>query len=98
MSNDGQTKVVVTKRGQSVGFCGLLFIVLLLLKVGVVETVVIGWSWWWITAPLWGPTALIIGIFVIIVVVIALFFVVSLIIDIAMALCKRHVKKKKHNG
>jgi len=35
-----------------------LFIVLLLLKVFNVVT----WSWWIITAPLWGPPAIVIGI------------------------------------
>lgn len=34
----------------SVGFMGLLFLVLLTLKL----TGVITWSWWWVTAPLWG--------------------------------------------
>lgn len=33
----------------------LLFLVLLFLKV----THVIDWSWWWITAPLWLPYAII---------------------------------------
>lgn len=33
-----------------VGFFGLLFIVFLVLKL----TNVIDWSWWWVTAPLWG--------------------------------------------
>ena len=33
-----------------VGFSGLLFIVFLVLKL----TNVIDWSWWWVTAPLWG--------------------------------------------
>ena len=33
-----------------VGFLGILFIVFLVLKL----TKVIDWSWWWITAPLWG--------------------------------------------
>ncbi|MBR3361205.1 MAG: hypothetical protein IKG39_07690 [Lachnospiraceae bacterium] len=32
----------------------LLFITFLVLKL----THVIDWSWWWITAPLWGPTAI----------------------------------------
>lgn len=32
------------------GFFGILFIVFLILKL----TDVIDWSWWWITAPLWG--------------------------------------------
>lgn len=36
--------------GGGVGFFGLLFIVFLVLKL----TNVIGWSWLWVTAPLWG--------------------------------------------
>ena len=34
-----------------IGFTGLLFIVFLVLKL----TNIIAWSWWWVTAPLWGP-------------------------------------------
>lgn len=37
-----------------IGIGGLLFLILLTLKlagIGVVAT----WSWWWVTAPLWGP-------------------------------------------
>lgn len=34
-----------------IGFFGILFIVFLVLKL----THVIDWSWWWVTAPLWGP-------------------------------------------
>lgn len=36
----------------------LLFIVFLVLKL----CGVIGWSWWWVCAPLWIPTALIISV------------------------------------
>lgn len=57
-------KVIVTKNG--IGFCGLLFIILLLLKVGVVETQVIQWSWWIVFAPLWAPTAIFLSILAII--------------------------------
>lgn len=32
-------------------FCGLLFIVFLVLKL----CKVIEWSWWWVTSPLWIP-------------------------------------------
>ena len=32
----------------------LLFLVFLVLKL----TAVIDWSWWWVTAPLWTPIAL----------------------------------------
>lgn len=55
-----QDKVIVTNKG--VGFCGLLFIVLLLLKVGVVETQAVAWSWWIVFAPLWVPSAIVLGI------------------------------------
>lgn len=42
-----------------VGPMFLLFIVFLVLKL----TNTIAWSWWWITAPLWGPTVLVILLF-----------------------------------
>lgn len=32
------------------GIFGTLFVIFLILKL----TKVIDWSWWWITAPLWG--------------------------------------------
>lgn len=37
-----------------IGFCGLLTIVFITLKL----TGVINWSWWWVLAPLWGGVAL----------------------------------------
>lgn len=45
-----------SKASGGVGFLGLLFITFLVLKL----THVIDWSWWWITAPLWGLPATII--------------------------------------
>jgi len=45
-----------------IGFCGIVFILLLLLKVGVVETCVMGWSWLLITLPLWAPIAVFVGL------------------------------------
>jgi hypothetical protein len=45
------------------GLMGLLFLVLLTLKLlglGVVAQ----WSWWYVTAPLWGPWALALALFV----------------------------------
>ena len=61
MSNE---KIVVSR--QSMDLLGVFFIVLFLLKLGVVETIVVGWSWWWITAPIWGPFALAVGIIIMI--------------------------------
>lgn len=39
-----------------------LFLVFLVLKL----TETIAWSWWWVTAPLWGGTALVLAILLII--------------------------------
>jgi len=36
------------------GLLGTLFIIFLILKL----TKVIDWSWWWVTAPLWGSILL----------------------------------------
>lgn len=44
------------------GFLGILFIVFLVLKL----CHVIDWSWWWVTAPLWGSFVLAIVIVLII--------------------------------
>lgn len=47
--------------GGGIGFFGLSFLVFLVLKL----THVIDWSWWWVTAPLWG--GFIIGVFMIVI-------------------------------
>lgn len=44
-----------------VGFLGVAFVVLKL-------TGVIGWSWWWVTAPFWGGVVLSLVVLMIIVV------------------------------
>lgn len=36
--------------------CSVLFVLFLALKL----TGHIDWSWWWVTAPLWGPWALLV--------------------------------------
>lgn len=41
------------QNGGGLGLGGVLFVVFLVLKL----TGVIAWSWWWVTAPLWGPLA-----------------------------------------
>ncbi len=46
-----------------VGFFGLMFLILMTLKL----TNYIDWSWWWVTAPLWGGFALIFLIVLIVV-------------------------------
>ncbi len=42
------------------GICGTLFIIFLILKL----TKIIDWSWWWVTAPLWGSILLWVIIFI----------------------------------
>jgi hypothetical protein len=44
-----------------IGLGGAVFLVFLVLKL----TGHIGWSWWWVTAPLWGVFALVLAVFVI---------------------------------
>jgi len=56
-------KIRVSNGG--ISFTGILFLIFLTLKL----TSVISWSWWWITAPLWIPTA--IGLLILIIVGIA---------------------------
>lgn len=45
-----------------IGFCGLLTIVLITLKL----LGKIGWAWHWVLAPLWMPISVILGICVIV--------------------------------
>lgn len=86
---DNQTKVIVTRHG--VGFCGILFIILLLLKVGVVETAVMGWSWVWIFSPLWSPVAMVVGILLII----AIFVIIGILVAFAITCFASIIKKIK---
>ena len=46
--------------GGSIGLFGAVFLIFLVLKLVGVEPVG-SWSWWWVTSPLWGIPALIIG-------------------------------------
>lgn len=54
--------------GGGVGFFGLMFLIFMTLKL----TKVIDWSWWWVTAPLWGGFALIVLIVIIAIIIKAL--------------------------
>ncbi len=44
------------KNSGGIGFFGLMFLIFMTLKL----TKVIDWSWWWVTAPLWGGFAILI--------------------------------------
>ena len=39
-----------------IGVCGLLGVAFVVLKL----TDVIGWSWWWVTLPFWGPLTIVV--------------------------------------
>lgn len=45
-------------QNNGIGLGGILFVLFLALKL----TGFIDWSWWWVTAPLWIPLALFLGI------------------------------------
>jgi hypothetical protein len=66
--------------GGGIGFLGLLAILFIGLKL----TGFINWSWWWVTAPLWGCLALAI-------IIVTIFFVVTAI----SVICKEKRVKRK---
>ena len=49
-----------------IGFCGLLAVAFIVLKL----TGVIDWSWLWVLAPIWIPTAITIASIVIVLIVV----------------------------
>ncbi len=55
---------------QGPGFFSLLALIFITLKL----TGVITWSWWWVTAPLWGGLAFVAAIFLIILAALAIFY------------------------
>lgn len=61
-----------------IGLGGALFILFLGLKL----TGYIDWSWWWVTAPLWGP----LGVFIVI---------AGIVVVIAFAMDKQKPKSRR---
>lgn len=51
-----------------IGFLGLLTIVFITLKL----TGHIAWSWWWVLAPLWAPTAVVLAIMLLVFAIMAI--------------------------
>lgn len=49
-----------------IGFCGLLAVAFIVLKL----TGVINWSWLWVLAPIWIPTAITLAIIAIVLIVV----------------------------
>jgi hypothetical protein len=62
-----------TARYPGIGFFTILFLIFLTLKL----TGHIDWSWWWITAPLWGYVA----VFAVIVFIMGILFVLSTLME-----------------
>lgn len=57
-----------TSSSTGIGIFGLMFCIFLVFKladIGIVST----WSWWYVTAPLWGPLALGLAIFILYVII-----------------------------
>ena len=50
-----------SSQGGGIGIGMILFLIFMTLKL----TKSIDWSWWWVTAPLWIPVALVLGLIVI---------------------------------
>ena len=62
------TETHTTQVSSGLGLPGATFIVFLVMKL----TGYIDWSWWWVTAPLWGALALVAAIFIIVMIIIVL--------------------------
>jgi hypothetical protein len=56
------SEIRTTASGSGIGFTGALFLLFLGLKL----TGHIGWSWWWVTAPLWAGFCLVVVVAVLI--------------------------------
>lgn len=61
----------------NIGLGGLLFVLFLTLKL----THYIGWSWWWVTCPLWGGLAVFVGDLLIVALVDGLFAIIAKAFD-----------------
>ena len=60
-----------TVLGGGLTFLQALFLVFLVLKL-TGKTVVATWSWWWVTAPLWGGFAIGVVVWIIIMIILGL--------------------------
>ncbi|WP_207554948.1 hypothetical protein [Mycobacteroides abscessus] len=56
MSDSGSSQAISGLGGM------ILFGILAMMKICPWENPVQDWSWWWVTAPLWGPLALAVAI------------------------------------
>jgi hypothetical protein len=61
--------MVKRKNSGGIGIGMILFLIFMTLKL----TKHIDWSWWWVTAPLWIPALLVLGITLITIVLVLIF-------------------------
>ncbi len=73
-----------TNSGGGIGLFGFMFLILFALKLGVGDTPVVDWSWWLVTAPLWGGFLF----------VFAIFFIGASIAGIIALISNRQSKKR----
>jgi uncharacterized membrane protein len=73
-----------TTRSGGIGFFDLLGIAFIVLKL----TGYIDWSWWWVTAPLWGTLAALIAI-------IAIMLLIAGILSVIGILAERSTKARR---
>ena len=59
--------------GGGIGWCGVLTIVFVVLKL----CKVIAWSWWWVLSPIWIPLAVVVAVVVVALIVIGVLFVLK---------------------
>ena len=67
MSENNKNTVI----GGGLTFLQVLFLIFLVLKL-TGKTVVASWSWWWVTAPLWGGVAIGVVVWIIIMIILGL--------------------------
>ena len=60
-----------TVLGGGLTFLQVLFLIFLVLKL-TGKTVVASWSWWWVTAPLWGGFAIIFSVWALVKIILGL--------------------------
>lgn len=77
-------------KSNQIGFCGLLAILFIGLKLGHV----IDWSWWWVLSPLWLPISIVIAICLGILLFAGFVWMLAVIFDSAT----KAKKPKKYRG
>ena len=68
MEMERSTKVMIGC--QNISFFSLLGLTFIVLKL----CGVIGWSWWWVTVPFWGPIALVLAIVILVAIAVGAIF------------------------